>query len=84
MLEVKKKKSDEEGGSVGSGEDGTVVGDSLSDEVTLEQKPEWSKEANHLADCGEKESILAEWTVGVEALESAWWTLIYEQYWRWF
>lgn len=40
MLEVKKKKSDEEGGSVGSGEDGTVVGDSLSDEVTLEQKPE--------------------------------------------
>lgn len=40
MLEVKKKRLDEEGGSVGSGEDGAVVGDSLSDEVTLEQKPE--------------------------------------------
>ena len=39
-VDVKKKKLDEGDRSVGSGEDGAVFGDSLSDEDTLEQKPE--------------------------------------------
>lgn len=39
-VDAKKKKLDEGDRSVGSGEDGAVFGDSLSDEDTLEQKPE--------------------------------------------
>ena len=45
-----------------------VAGESLSDEVTVEQKPEWSKGGKHVAIWCRERSCPAEWTVGVRPL----------------